>query len=97
MITALVSETWQTELARTMSYVPNKATLAHVVDGNEGAASMAPGAAQGRATPKSARWAEVEGNNPIKPYMTAVLTGEDPKQAAKAASDMISKVLSSDR
>ncbi|MFI6147047.1 extracellular solute-binding protein [Streptomyces sp. NPDC051109] len=97
VITALVSETWQTELARTMSYVPNKATLAHVVDGNEGAASMAPGAAQGRATPKSARWAEVEGKNPIKPYMTAVLTGQDPKEAAKAASDMISKVLSSDR
>ncbi|WP_053691646.1 extracellular solute-binding protein [Streptomyces sp. WM6372] len=97
VITALVSETWQTELARTMSYVPNKAALAHVVDGNEGAASMAPGAAQGRATPKSARWAEVEGKNPIKPYMTAVLTGQDPKEAAKAASDMISKVLSSDR
>ncbi|MFE2550336.1 extracellular solute-binding protein [Streptomyces sp. NPDC059355] len=97
VISALVSETWQTELARTMSYVPNKATLAHVVDGNEGAASMAPGAAQGRATPKSARWAEVEGKNPIKPYMTAVLSGQDPRQAAKTASDTISKVLSSDR
>lgn len=97
VITALVSEKWQTELASTMSYVPNKTTLAHVVDGNEGAANMAPGAAQGRATPKSARWAEVEAKNPIKPYMTAVLTGRDPKQAAKAASDSISKVLSSDR
>lgn len=97
VITALVSERWQTELARTMSYVPNKTTLAHLVDGNEGAATMAAGAAQGRATPKSARWAEVEGKNPIKPYMTAVLTGQDPQQAAKAASDTISKVLSSDR
>ncbi|WCD89912.1 Maltose/maltodextrin-binding protein [Streptomyces xanthophaeus] len=97
VITALVSEKWQTELARTMSYVPNKTTLAHVVEGNEGAASMAPGAAQGRATPKSPRWAEVEGKNPIKPFMTAVLTGQDPKQAARAASDSISKVLSSDR
>ncbi|MFD9334362.1 extracellular solute-binding protein [Streptomyces sp. NPDC060028] len=97
LITALVSEQWQTELARTMSYVPNKTTLAHVVEGNEGAAAMAPGAAQGRATPKSARWAEVEAKNPIKPFMTAVLTGQDPKQAATAASDSISKVLSSDR
>ncbi|KMO95434.1 extracellular solute-binding protein [Streptomyces roseus] len=97
VITALVSETWQTELARTMSYVPNKASLAHVVDGNEGAASMAPGAAQGRATPKSARWAEVEGKNPIKPYMTAVLNGEDPRRAAKEASGTIGKVLNSDR
>ncbi|MFJ6793087.1 extracellular solute-binding protein [Streptomyces sp. NPDC091268] len=97
LITALVGEQWQTRLARTMSYVPNKTTLAHVVEGNEGAATMAPGAAQGRATPKSARWAEVEAKNPIKPFMTAVLTGRDPKQAATTASDTISKVLSSDR
>ncbi|WP_411104666.1 extracellular solute-binding protein [Streptomyces sp. cmx-4-9] len=97
VITALVSEKWQTELARTMSYVPNKTTLAHVVQGNEGATNMAPGAAQGRATPKSARWAEVEAENPIKPFMTAVLTGQDPRQAARTASDSISKVLSSDR
>ncbi|MFG2994926.1 extracellular solute-binding protein [Streptomyces sp. NPDC048340] len=97
LITALVSERWQTELARTMSYVPNKTTLAHVVEGNEGAAIMAPGAAQGRATPKSARWAEVEAKNPIKPFMTAVLTGQDPKQAAQTASDTISAVLSADR
>ncbi|MEU6315458.1 extracellular solute-binding protein [Streptomyces sp. NPDC047014] len=97
VITALVSEKWQTELARTMSYVPNKTTLAHVVAGNEGAAAMAPGAAQGRATPTSARWAEVEAKNPIKPYMTAVLTGQDPKQAARAASEEIGRVLSSDR
>ncbi|MFD6184144.1 extracellular solute-binding protein [Streptomyces goshikiensis] len=97
VITALVSEEWQTELARTMSYVPNKTTLAHLVEGNEGATAMAPGAAQGRATPNSARWAEVEGKNPVKPYMTAVLTGQDPRQAARTASETISKVLSSDR
>ncbi|MEV7525299.1 extracellular solute-binding protein [Streptomyces sp. NPDC091371] len=97
VITALVGERWQTELARTMSYVPNKTTLAHVVEGYEGAAAMAPGAAQGRATPKSARWAEVEAKNPIKPYMTAVLTGRDPRQAAREASDAIGKVLNSDR
>ncbi|MEV7169416.1 extracellular solute-binding protein [Streptomyces sp. NPDC093224] len=97
VITALVSEKWQTELARTMSYVPNKTTLAHVVAGNEGAAAMAPGAAQGRATPTSARWAEVEAKNPIKPYMTAVLTGQDAKQAARTASEEIGRVLSSDR
>ncbi|MFI5761027.1 MULTISPECIES: extracellular solute-binding protein [unclassified Streptomyces] len=97
VITALVSEKWQTELARTMSYVPNKSTLAHVAEGNDGATAMAPGAAQGRATPQSPRWAEVEAKNPIKPFMTAVLTGQDPEQAAKTASDTMSKVLSSDR
>ncbi|MER5934715.1 extracellular solute-binding protein [Streptomyces sp. NPDC002054] len=97
VITALVSEKWQTELARTMSYVPNKTSLAHIVQGNEGATAMTFGAAHGRATPKSPRWAEVEAKNPIKPYMTAVLTGQDPEQAAKTASQAISKVLSSDR
>lgn len=97
LITALVGEKWQAELARSMSYVPNKTTLARVVEGNEGAAAMAAGAAQGRATPKSARWAEVEAKNPIKPYMTAVLTGQDPRQAARTASEAMSQVLSSDR
>ncbi|MEU3403661.1 extracellular solute-binding protein [Streptomyces sp. NPDC006670] len=97
VITALVSEKWQTELARTMSYVPNKTTLARVVEGNEGAAAMAAGAAQGRATPKSARWAEVEAKNPLKPYMTAVLTGQDPRQAAKTASETMGQILNSDR
>ncbi|MBD3575951.1 extracellular solute-binding protein [Streptomyces sp. KD18] len=96
VITALVSEKWQTELARTMSYVPNKTTLAHVVADNEGAASMAAGAAHGRATPKSARWAEVEAKNPIKPYMTAVLTGQDPRKAARTASESITAVLKTD-
>lgn len=97
VITALVSEEWQTELARTMSCVPNKTTLAHVVEGNEGAASMAAGAAQGRATPKSARWAEVEAKNPIKPYMTAVLSGQDPRRVARTASESIGRVLNSGR
>ncbi|MFG2292940.1 extracellular solute-binding protein [Streptomyces sp. NPDC048603] len=97
VITALVSEKWQTELARTMSYVPNKPALAYAVQGNDGATAMTAGAAQGRATPKSARWAEVEAKNPIKPYMTAVLSGQDPRQAARAAGETIGKVLSSDR
>ncbi|MCB5164317.1 extracellular solute-binding protein [Streptomyces bambusae] len=97
VVTELVGEHWQTELAREMSYVPNKTTLAHVVEGNAGAAAMAVGAAQGRATPKTGRWAEVEAKNPIKPYMTAVLLGEDPRTAARRASATLTKVLSSDR
>ncbi|MFJ5547882.1 extracellular solute-binding protein [Streptomyces sp. NPDC093225] len=96
VISALVSEKWQTELAREMSYVPNKTTLAHVIDDNDGAAAMAKGAVQGRATPKSARWAEVEAKNPIKPYMTAVLNGEDPERAAATADETITRVLSAD-
>ncbi|MFI8100706.1 extracellular solute-binding protein [Streptomyces sp. NPDC086023] len=97
VVSALIGEKWQTDLARTMSYVPNKTTLAHVIDDNEGTSAMAKGAAQGRATPTSPRWADVEAKNPIKPYMTAVLTGEDPRRAAAAADATITRVLSSDR
>ncbi|MEU0277601.1 extracellular solute-binding protein [Streptomyces sp. NPDC006195] len=93
VVKALAGETWQTELARTMSYVPNKTTLAEVIRGDASTAAMAEGAARGRATPNSPQWASVEADNPIKPYMTAVLEGKDPEESAKAASDQISAEL----
>ncbi|WP_137991924.1 extracellular solute-binding protein [Streptomyces vilmorinianum] len=95
VVKALAGEKWQTEMARTMSYVPNRTSLAHVIRDDEGTAAMAAGAAQGRATPNSPQWAAVEATNPIKQYMTAVLTGTDPAQAAKAASESITKTLGS--
>ncbi|MGV9883583.1 extracellular solute-binding protein [Streptomyces sp. NPDC003006] len=94
VIEALAGEKWQTDLARTMNYVPNKAKLAPAVAGEEGAAAMAVGAANGRATPNSPRWAAVEADNPIKGYMTAVLTGGDPETEARKASREITKALS---
>ncbi|MEV6421111.1 extracellular solute-binding protein [Streptomyces sp. NPDC051662] len=93
VVKALAGEVWQTDLARTMSYVPNKTTLAGVIRGDASAAAMAEGAARGRATPNSPQWASVEADNPIKPYMTAVLEGEDPEESAKTASEMISTEL----
>ncbi|GAA2461120.1 extracellular solute-binding protein [Streptomyces mauvecolor] len=93
VVAALTGEKWQTDLATTMNYVPNKSTLAHTVEGQAGTAAMAKGAAQGRATPNSPQWAAVEAENPIKPYMTAVLEGADPKKAAKTASDRITTLL----
>ncbi|MFJ2671432.1 extracellular solute-binding protein [Streptomyces sp. NPDC087525] len=93
VVKALAGETWQTELARTMSYVPNKTTLAEVIRGDASTAAMAEGAARGRATPNSPQWASVEADNPIKPYMTAVLEGKDPEESAKTASDQISAEL----
>ncbi|GAA2941287.1 MULTISPECIES: extracellular solute-binding protein [Streptomyces] len=93
VVKALAGEEWQKELARTMSYVPNKPSLAHVIDGQEGTAAMAEGAAQGRATPNSPHWAAVEAVNPIKPYMTAVLMGGDPAEEAKEASERITSTL----
>ncbi|NGO74302.1 extracellular solute-binding protein [Streptomyces sp. YC504] len=93
VIKELAGERWQKELATTMDYVPNKTTLASVVDGKPGVAAMAAGAARGRATPNSPLWAAVEANNPIKRYMTEVLTGADPAQEARKASRQITELL----
>ncbi|MEV4946833.1 extracellular solute-binding protein [Streptomyces sp. NPDC053755] len=95
VVKALAGETWQTDMARTMSYVPNRTSLARVIQDDEGTAAMAAGAAQGRATPNSPNWAAVEATNPVKQYMTAVLTGADPARAARAASESITKTLGS--
>ncbi|MFI8004809.1 extracellular solute-binding protein [Streptomyces sp. NPDC086010] len=93
IVKALAGEKWQTELARAMSYVPNKPSLARAVAGQEGTSVMAEGAAEGRATPNSPYWAAVEADNPIKPYMTAVLQGGDPAEEAGKASDRITSKL----
>ncbi|MDX6364228.1 MAG: N,N-diacetylchitobiose transport system substrate-binding protein, partial [Streptomyces sp.] len=78
---------------RTMNYVPNKTTLAGAVADEEGVAAMAAGAAEGRATPSSPEWAAVEADNPIKDYMSKVLTGSDPATEAARASRRITKAL----
>ncbi|WP_329415782.1 extracellular solute-binding protein [Streptomyces sp. NBC_00704] len=93
VVSALTGARWDTELARTMNYVPNKARLAKAVAGEEGVAAMAAGAAQGRATPSTPEWAAVEADNPIKGYMTKVLTGSDPAAEARRASHRISEAL----
>lgn len=93
VIEALAGKKWQTQLARTMNYVPNKTTLAPAVAGRPGAAAMAVGAARGRATPASPQWAAVEADNPIKAYMSKVLGGGDPATEAKAASRRITREL----
>ncbi|MET9674567.1 extracellular solute-binding protein [Streptomyces sp. NPDC006482] len=95
VVKALAGEKWQTDMARTMSYVPNHTSLAHVIQDDPGTAAMAAGAARGRATPNSPQWAAVEATNPIKQYMTAVLTGTDPAEAAATASRSITKTLGS--
>ncbi|WP_406440432.1 extracellular solute-binding protein [Streptomyces sp. NBC_01613] len=94
VVAALTGATWDTELARTMNYVPNKKTLAKSVAGEKGAAAMAAGAAQGRATPATPQWAAVEEDNPIKEYMTRVLTGSDPVTEARRASRRVTEILS---
>ncbi|ARP68847.1 sugar transporter [Streptomyces pluripotens] len=96
VVGALTGAKWDTELARTMNYVPNKTTLAGAVAGEEGVAAMAAGAAHGRATPHTPQWADVEADNPIKKYMTRVLDGADPQTEARRASKKITEALAPD-
>ncbi|MGY3847028.1 extracellular solute-binding protein [Streptomyces hydrogenans] len=94
-IKELTGDAWQTKLALAMSYVPNKTTLATAVASDPGAAAMAVGAANGHATPNTPQWAAVEAKNPIKDYMTAVLTGRDAEAAAAEAARSITTTLNS--
>ncbi|MET9352976.1 extracellular solute-binding protein [Streptomyces sp. NPDC006617] len=96
LIRELTGDAWQKKLAVAMSYVPNKTTLAGAVADDPGTAAMAAGAANGHATPNTPQWAAVEAKNPVKEYMTAVLTGEDAKSAAAEASRTITETLGSD-
>ncbi|WP_428950665.1 extracellular solute-binding protein [Streptomyces sp. cg35] len=94
VVKALAGAKWNTELARTMNYVPNKTTLADAVTDEPGVAAMAVGAAHGKATPASPLWATVEAaDNPIKAYMSRVLSGADPATEAKKASREITRRL----
>jgi N,N'-diacetylchitobiose transport system substrate-binding protein len=93
VVKALAGPDFQTRMAKAMSYVPNRTSLASVLDGDPGASTMAVGATNGHATPNSPNWAAVEADNPIKQYMTQVLTGADPAAAGKTASDAITKAL----
>ncbi|MFI0938192.1 extracellular solute-binding protein [Streptomyces sp. NPDC021020] len=95
VVKALAGTDFQTDMAKAMSYVPNRTSLGSVLAGNPGASVMAAGAVNGHATPNSPNWAAVEANNPIKQYMTQVLTGADPATAAKTADDAIDKALTS--
>ncbi len=91
----LTGDTWQRKLAQSMSYVPNKTTLVDAVASDPGTAAMAAGAAVGRATPNTPGWAAVEAKNPIKDYMTAVLTGADARTEAAKASESITSAMKS--
>lgn len=94
-IKELTGDAWQKKLAVAMSYVPNKTTLADAVASDPGASAMAVGAAEGHATPNTPGWAAVEAKNPIKDYMTAVLTGGDPEKEAPTASEAITTAMNS--
>ncbi|MBB2910779.1 N,N'-diacetylchitobiose transport system substrate-binding protein [Streptosporangium becharense] len=93
VVKALAGEKFQTDMAGEMSYVPNRVSLAGVLEGNEATAAMAAGAANGHATPNSPNWAAVEAKNVIKEYMTRVLTGGDAAAEAAVVDRSITGIL----
>ncbi|MYR41812.1 extracellular solute-binding protein [Streptomyces sp. SID5910] len=96
VLEALTGAKWNTDLARTMNYVPNKKSLAADVAGEDGVEAMAAGAAQGRATPGTPLWGAVEADNPVKEYMTKVLKGAEAGPEAERASGRITDLLDPD-
>lgn len=90
----LTGEKAQTELAIASNIVPNRDALVSKLT-DETAKVMAGAASNGKVTPVDPRWAAVEaGANPIKDYMTAVLTGTDPQTAGERASSEITDRMS---
>ncbi|MER5752501.1 extracellular solute-binding protein [Streptomyces sp. NPDC002088] len=90
-----LSDQYEGELAKLNGVIPNKESLQTNLTGNAAAEAAAPAAAGGGTTPLIPEWAAVENApNPIKTYMTAVLNGKSPAEAAKQVESEFNKRLS---
>lgn len=89
-----LSDQYEGELAKQNGVIPNKESLQTNLKGNAVAEAAAPAAAGGGTTPLIPEWAAVENApNPVKTYMTAVLNGKSPAEAAKQVEDELNKRL----
>nr|WP_221462357.1 extracellular solute-binding protein [Streptomyces olivoverticillatus] len=89
-----LSDKNEAALAKEVGPIPNKDALLTSLKGNAAAEAAAPAAKGGGTTPLIPEWAEVENApNPIKAYMTAVLNGKSPEDAAKQVEADINKRL----
>jgi N,N'-diacetylchitobiose transport system substrate-binding protein len=90
-----LSDKFEGALAKENGVIPNKESLQSNLSANPAAVAAAPAAAGGGTTPLIPEWAAVENApNPIKTYMTAVLNGKSPADAAKQVEAEINKRLS---
>ncbi|GAA0470818.1 extracellular solute-binding protein [Streptomyces sp. NPDC046215] len=90
-----LSDKNEAALAKEVGSIPNKESLLASVKGNPAAEAAAPAAKGGGTTPLIPEWAAVENApNPIKAYMTAVLGGKSPEDAAKQVEADMNKRLS---
>ncbi|GAA3359780.1 hypothetical protein GCM10017744_039790 [Streptomyces antimycoticus] len=93
-----LNDTYEGQLAKEGGVIPNKESLQAQLKGNPAGLAAAPAAATGGTTPLIPEWAPVENApNPVKTYMTAVLTGKSPAEAAKSVEGELNKRLSQER
>lgn len=89
-----LSDKFEGRLAKLNGVIPNKESLQDNLEGNAPAEAAAPAAAVGGTTPLIPEWAAVENApNPIKTYLTAVLRGKSPAEAAKQVEGEFNKRL----
>ncbi|MFG2945329.1 extracellular solute-binding protein [Streptomyces adustus] len=89
-----LSDQYEGELAKINGVIPNKESLQSNLSGNAAAEAAAPAAAGGGTTPLIPEWAAVENApNPVKTFMTAVLNGKSPAEAAKQVEGDFNKRL----
>ncbi|GAA2534602.1 MULTISPECIES: extracellular solute-binding protein [Streptomyces] len=89
-----LSDKFEGQLAKLNGVIPNKESLQSNLEGNAAAEAGAPAAAVGGTTPLIPEWAAVENApNPIKTYLTAVLNGKSPAEAAKQVEGEFNKRL----
>ncbi|MGV9312409.1 extracellular solute-binding protein [Streptomyces sp. NPDC003691] len=89
-----LSDKFEGGLAKASGVIPNKESLNSNLTGNPVAEAAAPSAKFGGTTPLIAEWAAVENApNPIKTYLTAVVNGKTPAEAAKQVEGEFNKRL----
>ncbi|MEU8822703.1 extracellular solute-binding protein [Streptomyces sp. NPDC048636] len=92
-----LNDTFEGQLAKEGGVIPNKESLQDRLKGNAAAEAAAPAVATGGTTPLIPEWAAVENApNPVKSYMTAVLKGKSPADAAASVEDEMNKRLGQD-
>jgi N,N'-diacetylchitobiose transport system substrate-binding protein len=97
-IKLMLSQKYQTRLAKENGAIPASANLGRSVLGNDPLlGSMVKSSSNGQITPNDPTWAAVEaGANPLKDMMTKILSGKASiDQAAKEASGLITEKMAS--
>ncbi|RZS82838.1 N,N'-diacetylchitobiose transport system substrate-binding protein [Motilibacter rhizosphaerae] len=95
-IKQLAGKDYQEQLAKANGVVPNDPAFNSVIADDPIVSVVAKAAAGGsKATPATPKWAAVEAQNPIKDFLTAVVTGKQKAaDAAKTASQAITDKMS---